>query len=147
MIKLRQILKEYISTGQKFGKHISTLPDGVNVLFKDMQTDINVPVVLRYDNKNKEIDMISKTVMRKKNFKSSTKKYSVESRLVERIDYLHIATEIVKAYGLRSRVRFAGGKSMAQYKGLDPHDDNKWEERAERWALKQWPMIKKKFNL
>jgi len=196
-----EVIKIFRQVYKKFGKHISTLPDGVNVLFKDMQTDINVPVVLRYDNKNKEIDMISKTVMRKKNFKSSTKKYSVESRLVERIDYLHIATEIVKAYGLRSRVRFAGGKSMAeyvpetdtinlrrsypnvkeflvtvlheikhaldakqlgkrkfikkyaqagtmaQYKGLDPHDDNKWEERAERWALKQWPMIKKKFNL
>ena len=74
-------------------------------------------VVLRYDNKNKEIDMISKTVMRKKDFKSSTKKYSVESKLslIERIDYLHIATEIVKAYGLKSKVRFYRGKTMAEY--------------------------------
>ena len=27
---------------------------------------------------------------------------------------------------------------MANYQGLDPHDDNKWEERAERWAQKEW---------
>ena len=202
-ISTAEVIKIFRQVYRKFGKHIASLPDGVNVLFKDMQTDINVPVVLRYDNKNKEIDMISKTVMRKKDFKSSTKKYSVESklRLIERIDYLHIATEIVKAYGLKSKVRFAGGNTlaeyvpetdtiylrrsyknvkeflvtvlheikhaldaqqlgkrkfikkyaqagtMAQYRGLDPHDDNKWEERAERWALKQWPMIKKKFNL
>tara|TARA_R100001591_G_scaffold109477_4_gene119661 strand:- start:57 stop:818 length:762 start_codon:yes stop_codon:yes gene_type:complete len=200
-ISSAEVIKIFRQVYKKFGKHISSLPDGVNVLFKDMQTDINVPVVLRYDNKNKEIDMISKTVMRKKNFKSSTKKYSVENKLNERIDYLHIATEIVKAYGLKSKVRFASGRTMAeyvpetdtihlrrsypsvkeflvtvlheikhaldakqlgkrkfikkyaqagtmaQYKGLDPHDDNKWEERAERWALNQWPMIKKKFNL
>jgi len=26
---------------------------------------------------------------------------------------------------------------MATYKGLDPHDDNKWEEKAERFAKKE----------
>ena len=108
-ISTNEVIKIFRQVYRKFGKHIASLPDGVNVLFKDMQTDINVPVVLRYDNKNKEIDMISKTVMRKKDFKSSTKKYSVESKLslIERIDYLHIATEIVKAYGLKSKVRFS----------------------------------------
>ena len=32
---------------------------------------------------------------------------------------------------------------MAAYDGLDPHDDNKWEERAERWAQKE---VKKYLN-
>ena len=27
---------------------------------------------------------------------------------------------------------------MADYQGLDRHDDNKWEERAERWGQKEW---------
>ena len=40
-----------------------------------MGTNINVPVVLRWN--GKELEMIAKTIMRKKNFKSSTKKYSV----------------------------------------------------------------------
>ena len=40
-----------------------------------MSTDINVPVVLKWD--GKELDMIAKTVMRKKNFKSITNKYAV----------------------------------------------------------------------
>ena len=26
---------------------------------------------------------------------------------------------------------------MATYHGLDPHDDNKWEEKAERFARKE----------
>lgn len=199
-ISSAEVIKIFRLVYRKFGKHIASLPDGVNVLFKDMQSDINVPVVLRYDKRNQEIDMISKTVMRKKNFKSSTKKYSVENKLNERVDYLHIATEIVKAYGLKSKVRFSKGKdfgdyipetdtikirssypnmkefiitvlheikhaldakqlgvrkfikkyaqagTMAQYKGLDPHDDNKWEERAEKWAIGQFKKIKNKLN-
>ena len=26
---------------------------------------------------------------------------------------------------------------MANYRGLDPHDDNKWEEKAEKFAKKE----------
>ena len=199
-ISSAEVIKIFRQVYKKFGKHIASLPDGVNVLFKDMQTDINVPVVLRYDNKNKEIDMISKTVMRKKNFKSSTKKYSVENKLNERVDYLDMASQLVKEYNLKSRIRFATGRTlaeyvpetdtiylrksypnmkefiitvlheikhaldakqigvrkfikkytqagtMAQYKGLDPHDDNKWEERAERWARNEFKRVKNKLN-
>ena len=76
-ISTAEVIKIFRQVYKKFGKQIASLPDGVNVLFKDMQTDINVPVVLKYDKRNKEIDMISKTVMRKKNFKTRTKRYSV----------------------------------------------------------------------
>ena len=118
---------------------------------------------------------------------SKAMKYS----LLERIDYLDTAETIIKQYGLKSKVKFGGGKdfgeyvpetdtvtlrrsypsvkeflmtilheighaldakrigvkkymkkyvqagTMATYKGLDPHDDNKWEEKAENWAKKE----------
>ena len=70
-----ELIKIYREIYKKYGKPISQLKSGAEVLLKDMETDINVPVVLRWD--GKEFDMIAKTVMRKKNFKSSTKKYSV----------------------------------------------------------------------
>ena len=35
---------------------------------------------------------------------------------------------------------------MAAHGGLDPHDDNKWEERAEKWARKEYQRIKNKLN-
>ena len=124
-----------------------------------------------------------------------------ESLLKERIDYLDVATEIVKAYNLKSKVKFATGKTLAEYvpetdtiflrrsypnvkeflitilheikhaldarqlgvkkfmkkytqagtmatyQGLDPHDDNKWEKRAEKWAQREYKRIKNKFNL
>ena len=43
---------------------------------KDMKTDVNVPFVLIWD--GKEFALIAKTIMRKKNFKSSNKKFAVE---------------------------------------------------------------------
>ncbi len=113
------------------------------------------------------------------------------SFLKERVDYLDDARQLVKQYGLRSKIKFATGSTlaeyvpetdtiylrrsypsvkeflmtilheikhaldakrlgvkkymkkyvqagtMASYKGLDPHDDNKWEESAERFAKKE----------
>jgi len=115
----------------------------------------------------------------------------VSSPLYERVDYLDLATTLVKQYGLKSKVKFGSGKNfgeyvpetdtvtlrrsypsikeflmtilheighaldakrlgvrkyikkytqagtMASYHGLDPHDDNKWEEKAERFARKE----------
>ena len=43
--------------------------------------DVNVPFVLKWD--GKEFDLIAKTIMRKKNFKSSNKKFAVENSLEE----------------------------------------------------------------
>ena len=115
--------------------------------------------------------------------------------LLERIDYQDTASELVKQYNLKSKVKFGSGKdfgeyvpetdtitlrrsypsvkeflmtilheighaldahrigikkyikkytqagTMAAYHGLDPHDDNKWEDRAEKFAkreIKKW---------
>ena len=111
--------------------------------------------------------------------------------LLEWVDYHYEASELVKRYGLRSKVKIGTGKdfgeyvpetdtitirpsypnlkefymtvlheighaldakrlglrkylkkyvqagTMATYRGLDPHDDNKWEEKAERFARKE----------
>ena len=111
--------------------------------------------------------------------------------LLERMDYLDTAQQLVKQYGLKSKIKFTKGSQMAEYvpetdtitlrrsypsikeflmtilheikhaldakrlgvrkyikkyvqagtmatyKGLDPHDDNKWEEKAERFARKE----------
>ena len=115
--------------------------------------------------------------------------------ITERTDFQYIASELVKNYGLKSKIKFGTGKSYADYVpetdtiklrksysnvkeflmtilheighaldakqlgvkkfvkkynqagtvaahgGLDPHDDNKWEKRAENWAkqeVKKW---------
>ena len=111
--------------------------------------------------------------------------------LLERIDYQDSASELIKQYGLKSKLKIGSGKeygeyvperdtitlrptyrsakqflmsvlheighaldakrlgikkyikkytqagTMAAYDGLDPHDDNKWEEKAEKFAEKE----------
>ena len=111
--------------------------------------------------------------------------------ITERIDYHQIATDLVKKYKLKSKVKIGSGKNfgeyipendmitlrpsysslkefymtvlheighaldanrlgkekfikkynqagtMAAHGGLDPHDDNKWEERAERFVRRE----------
>ena len=123
------------------------------------------------------------------------KKMMTHSFLLERVDYMDSAKQLVKQYGLKSNIKMGTGKNfgeyipetdtitlrksyktikdflmtilheikhaldakrlgkkkfikkytqagtMAAYDGLDPHDDNKWEEKAERFAkqeLSKW---------
>ena len=44
---------------------------------KDMKTDVNIPFALQWDNKNNELDLIAKTVMRKKDFKTPDPEFAV----------------------------------------------------------------------
>ena len=62
------------------------------------------------------------------------------------ITVLHEIKHALDAQNLGKRKfikKYAQAGTMAQYDGLDPHDDNKWEERAERWAQKE---VKKYLN-
>ena len=123
------------------------------------------------------------------------------SLLYERIDFHQIATDMVKSYGLKSKVQFKSGKNKAVYnwvsdvitlrpsypsvedflisvlheidhatdrkkmgakryekeytqsgqdaenKGRDFHDDNAFEEKAEKWARKEYSRKwKRKFS-
>ena len=43
-----------------------------------------------------------------------------------------------KRLGVRKFVKkYTQAGTMAQYRGLDPHDDNRWEEKAEKFARKE----------
>ena len=133
------------------------------------------------------IGLGSKKVLR--NYKSKIQ--VKESLIIERVDFHQIATELVKKYNLKSKVKIGSGKNfgeyipetdtitlrpsystlkefymtvlheighaldadrlgkdkfikkynqagtMAAHGGLDPHDDNKWEDKAERFAKRE----------
>ena len=46
---------------------------GSEVVIKDMQSDLNLPVVIKFDRRQGEFDVVNKTIMRKKNFKTPDK--------------------------------------------------------------------------
>ena len=134
---------------------------------------------------------------KKKSLKKSIEK-TTGYLLLERVDLLDTAEQLIKHYGLKSKVRFTSGKNMADYdwvrdvinlrknyptireflitvlheirhaldrkkmgmkkyekayaiagemavqKGGDFHDDNVFEERAEKWGVREYKKWKNK---
>ena len=64
---------------KKWGKPIAELGPDAEAVLKDLATDVNLPFALRWDSANNELDLIAKTVMRKKNFKTSNKEFAIQS--------------------------------------------------------------------
>ena len=54
------------------GKSIKDVA-GAEAVLKDIQKDLNIPVAVTYDRRNDEFDVVMKTIMRKKNFRSPDK--------------------------------------------------------------------------
>ena len=44
------------------------------IVINDFSSKLNIPFVLVYDHKNQEIDLVSKTIMRKRDFKTDGNK-------------------------------------------------------------------------
>ena len=63
---------------KKYGKKISKLGDDAQAVINDMKTNINMPFVLN-KTRGGELELVAKTVMRKKNFSTSNTKLSFES--------------------------------------------------------------------
>lgn len=63
--EIRDIFRK---AAKKYGNLIASKYDGFSAVLKDMASNINIPFMISIDKKNKEIDLIPKTVMRKKDF-------------------------------------------------------------------------------
>lgn len=66
-ITICEIQKLFIDTYKKYGRNIKSLK-GAEAVISDMQTDVNVPFALKYNSRTRDLELVSKTVMRKKNF-------------------------------------------------------------------------------
>ena len=67
------LAKEY----QRWGKTIGNMPVSAEAVMKDLSSAINIPFVMKKDGNEK--DLVAKTVMRKKDFKTPDKTLPVES--------------------------------------------------------------------
>ena len=75
MAELTRLFKQEF---KRYGKPIAQMGPNQEAVMKDLQTDINLPFALQYDKDNNELDLIAKTVMRKKDFKTSNREFPVE---------------------------------------------------------------------
>jgi hypothetical protein len=69
---IRLFKKEY----EQYGKAVSKIDTDGEALFMDLLTDINLPFVIKDRAAGREL--VAKTVMRKKNFKSSDAAFKVQ---------------------------------------------------------------------
>ena len=79
-IKVAELQKFFKKVQQKKGSQIKANPD-IEAVLKDMSTNLNLPVVINY--KNGEFEVVHKTIMRKKNFSTSSKELKYESSELE----------------------------------------------------------------
>ena len=76
-----ELTRLFKQTYKKHGKVISKLGPDAEAVINDMKTNINMPFVLNL--KGGELELVAKTVMRKKNFKTPNRKLSFESYITE----------------------------------------------------------------
>jgi cytidylate kinase len=75
MAELTRLFKQEF---KRWAKPIAQMGPGQEAVMKDLQTDINLPFALQYDKDNNELDLIAKTVMRKKDFRTPDREFPVE---------------------------------------------------------------------
>jgi len=75
-INSAELIRLFRLTFKKYGKKIAKMNPDAEAVIHDMETDVNMPFVLNLD-KNGMLDLVAKTVMRKKDFKTRNQKLEV----------------------------------------------------------------------
>ena len=75
-INTAELIRLFRLTYKKYGKKIPKMGPDAQAVIHDMETDINMPFVLNID-RSGMLDLVAKTVMRKKDFKTSNPKLNV----------------------------------------------------------------------
>jgi len=75
-ITVEELKDLFKRTYEQYKDKISTMKDQVEAVLFDMKSDINIPFVINID--KGELDLVTKTVMRKHDFKTYTKKLPVK---------------------------------------------------------------------
>lgn len=70
-----ELVRLFKQSYKKYGKKIASLGDDAQAVINDMKTDINMPFVLNVT-KGGDLELVGKTIMRKKDFKTSNTKLS-----------------------------------------------------------------------
>ena len=69
-INTAELIRLFRLTYKKYGKKIPKMGPDAQAVITDMETDINMPFVLNVD-RSGMLDLVAKTVMRKKGFRTS----------------------------------------------------------------------------
>lgn len=76
-IEGEEIINTFSRLYKKHGQGLTHFSKEAEAVVTDLNNDINVPFVLRVDKSRNEIQLINKTIMRKKNFSTSNMQFKV----------------------------------------------------------------------
>jgi hypothetical protein len=76
-ISSSELIDLFRRTYNQYGEQISKYKDEIEAVIYDTKSDINIPFVINIDPKG-ELDLVTKTIMRKKEFKTYTPKLDVK---------------------------------------------------------------------
>jgi len=76
-IEAEEIIDTFSRLYKKHGQGLTHYSKEAEAVVVNLNNDINVPFVIRVDKKRNEIQLISKTIMRKRNFSTSNRIYKV----------------------------------------------------------------------
>ena len=71
-ITIAELQRVFKKIAKNKAKNIRQNPD-IEAVLKDIQADLNLPIVINYDSEKDEYEVVNKTIMRKKNFGTSSK--------------------------------------------------------------------------
>ena len=123
---------------RKHGKPLSKIDNDFNAVVKDFNNNINIPFAINVT--PEDIDLVAKTIMRKKDFKTSTPVISLNEELTQEIpEFFYHATykallPSIKATGLDTReasLAWEDSKPGIVYLANDPGVAESYAEAAE----------------
>ena len=71
-ITVGELQKVFKKIASNKGAEVRQNPD-IEAVLKDIQSDLNLPIVINYDKNKDEFEVVNKTIMRKKNFGTTSK--------------------------------------------------------------------------
>jgi hypothetical protein len=76
-IESQEIINTFNRLYKKHGQGLTNYNKETEAVITDLNNNINIPFVLKYDKNSDEFQIMNKTIMRKKNFQSSNRKFKV----------------------------------------------------------------------
>ena len=140
-ITVAELIRMFKQSYKRYGKKIAALGPDAEAVLNDMQTDVNMPFVLKWD--GKELDLVAKTVMRKSNFATSNQKLSFEAfeffpeKLHERITLPEPPTDLQKEADKIKQI--IANRTPEDEESIRNHDENSFyaiEKYCEEHGLK-----------
>jgi len=76
-ITVKEMIHLFNATFNRYGEKIANMAKGQEAVIFDHTTNINMPFLIQFDNRTGMMELIAKTVMRKKKFLTRTEKLKV----------------------------------------------------------------------